>query len=138
MSSMSRWPSMFTGWPGTAHAEMPFATLMNAPKAAMSESESDYELTVELPGLDEKEIELTLSENALILKGEKKAEKSSKDKDYHFTERSYGTVRRSFSLPPGVNREAMKASFSKGVLTVTLPKTHEAEGGPRRIEVSGA
>lgn len=126
---------MFKDWPGIG-SEMPFAALMNAPRADMSETDSEYEVTVELPGLDQKDIELTITDRALVLKGEKNAEKKTDEKDYHFTERSYGSIRRQFALPSDVDRDAMKASFAKGVLKVTLPKTKEAKSKTRRIEVS--
>jgi HSP20 family protein len=134
MANMGRTP-MFKDWPRMG-AEMPFSSMMNLPRADMSETDGQYELTVELPGLDEKDIELTLSDRDLVLKGEKKAEKESKEKDYHFTERSYGSIRRHFTLPSDVDRDAMKASFTKGVLKVTLPKSKEAKSRSRRIEVS--
>jgi len=126
---------MFKDWPRMS-SEMPFAAMMNAPRADMSESDGEYEVTVELPGLDEKDIELTITDRALVLKGEKKAEKETNEKDYHFTERSFGSVRRQFALPSDVDRDAMKANFAKGVLKVTLPKTKEAKSQTRRIEVN--
>jgi len=135
-AGMGRVP-MFKDW-SRAAAEMPFAAMLSAPKADMSETDGEYELSVELPGLDEKDIELTLTDRSLVLKGEKKAEKESDDKDYHFSERSYGSIRRQFVLPENVDRDAMKAQFTKGVLKVTLPKTAESKEKSRRIEVTGA
>ena len=132
-AGMMSWP-MFKDWP-RMRAEMPFAALMNAPRADMSEGDGEYQICVELPGLDEDDIELTITDRALVLKGEKNAEKETKDKDYHFTERTYGSIRRQFALPSDVDRDAMKASFAKGVLTVTLPKSQEAKSKSRRIEV---
>ena len=134
-SPTGRFPHL-GGWP-FAGTESPFAAMMSAPRADMSESDQAYELNVELPGLDEKDIEVTLTDRALVLKGEKKEERKSDEKDYHFTERSYGTIRRQFPLPADVDREALTASFNKGVLTVTLPKTSEAQAHARRIEVKG-
>ncbi len=125
----------FQAWPRMA-AELPFAALMNSPKADMSEGEKEYQLSVELPGLDEQDIELTLTDTALVLKGEKKVEKEGQEKDYHFSERSFGSIRRQFPLPRDVDRDGMKATFSKGVLHVTLPKTEEAKRKPRRISVT--
>jgi HSP20 family protein len=110
-------------------------SMMTMPKADLSEDEKQFELTVELPGMDEKDLELTLAEGALVLKGEKKAESETKEKDFHVTERSYGSIRRRFALPPGVDVEKMDASFSKGVLKVVLPKSEEAASGGRKIEV---
>lgn len=106
-----------------------------SPRADVSESETEYEIEVELPGLDEKEIELSISDGVLTLKGEKKIEREEKKKDYHLTERSYGSVRRSFSLPEGVDEAKIKASFAKGVLSITLPKSAEAKSKQRKIQI---
>ena len=136
MQDMSRLHPMMMDWPAMTRA-MPFAAMGATAKAAMSESDTEYEITVELPGMDEKDVELTLGDGTLLLKAEKTDERKGEEKDYHFTERSYGSIRRRFPLPPGVDAEGMKASFSKGVLTVKLPKTETAKRTPRRIPVSG-
>ena len=112
--------------------------LMISPRADMTESDKEYVVTVELPGMDEKDIELTVTENSISLKGEKKSEQEVTEKDYHMTERSYGRYQRSFAVPAGVDVEKAKASFSKGVLTLNLPKTKEARAKPRKIEVKSA
>ncbi|MHC5021828.1 MAG: Hsp20/alpha crystallin family protein [Planctomycetota bacterium] len=137
MSEMSRLPSLGMDWPSMTRGAMPFSGLASMPKAAMSESDGGYELTVELPGMDEKDVQLTLSDNTLLLEAEHSAERKDEKKDYHFTERSYGHVRRRFPLPQGVDAEGMKASFDKGVLTVQIPKTEAAKSTPRRIPVGG-
>jgi HSP20 family protein len=111
--------------------------LMESPRTDMSESEKEYELSVELPGMSEKDVEVTVKDNMITLKGEKKSERETKEKDYHIAERSYGSVRRTFSMPPDVDTNKVKASFSKGVLTVHLPKTKEAASKPQKIEVKG-
>lgn len=136
---MAGMPQMWnlTNWPAMS-ADTPFASLLNLPKADLSENDDRYELNIELPGLDEKDVDVTLTERALVLKGEKKSEKETGDKNYHFTERSYGAVHREFALPSDVDRDAMKASFSKGVLRVTLPKTDESKTKAKRIEVTAS
>jgi len=111
--------------------------LMESPRTDMSESASEYELSVELPGMNEKDIEVTVKDNMITLKGEKKSERETKEKDYHIAERSYGSVRRTFSMPSDVDPNKVKASFSKGVLTVHLPKTKEARSKTQKIEVKG-
>ena len=136
--SMARFPSLLSGWPGLGGEAAGFFPALSQAKAAMSEGDEAYTLTVELPGLDENDIQLTLDHGGLMLKAEKKDEQKRTSEDYHFTERHYGSIRRRFALPPGVDAEGMQASFAKGVLTVTLPKTKEARGEPRRIPVSGA
>lgn len=111
--------------------------LMESPRTDMSESDKEYDLSIELPGMSEKDIEVTVKDNMVMLKGEKKSERETKEKDYHIAERSYGSVRRTFSLPPDVDSSKVEANFSKGVLTVHLPKTKEARSKPQKIEVKG-
>ncbi|OPY61632.1 Hsp20/alpha crystallin family protein [Syntrophorhabdus aromaticivorans] len=93
------------------------------------------EVSVELPGIDEKDIEVSLSKDALVIKGEKKEEKEEKGKDYYRSERSFGSFTRSIALPEGVDTEGGEASFKKGVLTVRLPKTKEAIKETKKIPV---
>lgn len=112
--------------------------IMESARADVSESDSKYEISVELPGIDEKDIELGISDGVLTLKAEKKDEREEKKKDYHLTERSYGSVRRSFRIPEGVETDKIKAAFSKGVLEVTLPKTKEAKARQRKIAVNAS
>ena len=71
-----------------------------------------------------------------VIKGEKQEEKEQKDKNYHVTERAYGSFHRAFALPEGVSRDKIAADLSKGVLTVTLPKTAEAQKPTQKIEVN--
>ena len=111
--------------------------LMESPRTDMSESDSEYELSVELPGMSEKDVEVTIKDNMITLKGEKKSERETKEKDYHIAERSYGSVRRTFSMPSDVDPDKVKAGFTKGVLTVHLPKTKEARAKPQKVDVKG-
>jgi HSP20 family protein len=106
-----------------------------SPNVDLSESEDAYTVTAELPGLDEKDIELTLADGMLTLKGEKKVETDEKKKDYHFSERKYGSFRRTFRMPSGVDDSQVEADFTKGLLTITLPKTKESKEKTRKIEV---
>ncbi len=109
-----------------------------SPSCEMTETDAGYELCVELPGLDEDDIELTVTDEMLTLKGEKSEEKTSGEGESHFSERRYGSFRRSFALPRGVKAEEVKAQFAKGVLKVTLPKSEEAKSAERRIKVDAA
>jgi len=111
---------------------------MPAPAMDVTEDDSGYKLTAELPGMDEKDIEVALTDEMLTVKGEKKLEKTEKDKDYYLSERSYGVFRRSFALPEDVDGDRITAGFAKGVLTVTLPKTAAARTEPKKIEVKAA
>jgi HSP20 family protein len=106
-----------------------------APAIDMSEDEKAYKISTELPGIDAKDIDVSVSGEMLVLRGEKRQEKEEKDNDYHFSERSYGSFQRSFELPSIVDRNKIAADFSKGVLTITLPKTAEARQPVKKIEV---
>jgi len=99
----------------------------SAPAVDVVEKETAYEVTAELPGMDEKNIELTVADDMLTIKGEKREEKEEKKKDYYLSERRFGSFERSFRLPEGVEPDKVEASFKKGVLTVTVPKTPEAQ-----------
>jgi HSP20 family protein len=101
------------------------------PRIDVVDGEKSIEVTAELPGLDEDEIELTLSQNTLQISGEKKAESEDKGKNYYRMERSYGAFRRVIEMPSAVDADKVKATFKKGVLTVVLPKIIEEEGRKR-------
>ena len=105
------------------------------PAVDVTEKEKAYEITAELPGLDERDIEVALSNGALTIKGEKKEEKEEKTKDSYLSERRYGAFQRQFSVPEGVDTDKIEATFKKGVLTVTLPKTPEAQKAEKKIAV---
>lgn len=106
-----------------------------APRTDVSESDDAVEVSIELPGMDEKDIDVSLSNDVLTIRGEKKEEKEEKRKGYYLSERTFGVIQRSIPLPPGVDAEKVEATFRKGVLTVTLPKTAEARENVRRIAV---
>jgi HSP20 family protein len=109
-----------------------------APPVDVMESEKAYEIMAEVPGMDEKKIEVIVANGTLIIKGEKQEEKEEKKKDYYLHERSFGAFERSFSVPESVDADKIEASFKKGVLTVTLPKTPEAQKPAKKIEVKAA
>lgn len=106
-----------------------------APAVDVAEKDNAYEITAELPGLDEKNIEVTLANGSLTIKGEKKEEKEEKKKDYYLKERRFGSFQRSFTLPDGVDPDKIEASFNNGVLTVKLPKKPEAIKPEKKIAV---
>ena len=108
------------------------------PRVDVSETEAEYEVTAELPGMEEKDVEVLLDQNMLTLKGEKKAEREEKRKDYHLTERSFGSFRRTIPLPVEVDRDKVEAGFKNGVLTVKLPKAPQAQARAKRIQVKSA
>ncbi len=134
------WPHMGMGSlmgfdPLRGEGGMNLGTVLQSAKTDISETDSEYKVSVELPGIDEKEIEVEVSEGVLTLNAEKREEREEKKKSYHLSERSYGCVRRSFRVPDGVDVGMIKADFSKGVLQVTLPKTKEAKAKQRKIPV---
>ncbi|HVH75144.1 MAG TPA: Hsp20/alpha crystallin family protein [Stellaceae bacterium] len=109
-----------------------------APPIEIGEDDKAYKITAELPGLDAKDVEVTMSGDTLVLKGEKRQEKEEKGKNTYISERSYGAFRRSFLLPESVDRDRLAADFSKGVLTITLPKSAKAGQAAKKIEVKAA
>ena len=105
------------------------------PRMDVTETDKDITLAVELAGLDEKDVEVTLTDNILTIKGEKKVERDEKTERSRITERSYGTFSRSVALPDGVETDCIDASFKKGVLTVKLTKTPVEEPKAQKIEI---
>jgi HSP20 family protein len=106
-----------------------------APRVDVSETESEIKIEAELPGVDEKDVEVVLSDGRLTIKGEKKQEKEEKKKDYHMVERSYGSFARSIALPFEADPDKVKATFAKGVLNVTVPKPPEVKAKEKKIAI---
>ncbi len=102
----------------------------------ISEGDAGLDVSAELPGMVEKDIEVTLSDGVLTIKGEKKAETEEKKKDFHLTERRYGSFTRSFRVPGTVDQDKIKATFDKGVLHIALPKHPESKAKKKKISVS--
>jgi HSP20 family protein len=110
-----------------------FSTTM--PAVDLTEKDDCYMLTAELPGLDEKDIEVSCSNGHLIIRGEKSAEREEKKPNYYLSERRYGSFQRAFQLPPEVAIEKIEARYKKGVLKLTLPKRPDAVKPSRRIDI---
>jgi len=108
------------------------------PSIDLAENDSEIAITAELPGLDEKDFELTVTGDLLTLKGEKKLEHEHRNGDSYYTERRYGSFSRSVRLPFEVKDAAVEAKYDKGVLTVRVPKPAELQRPARRIEVKSA
>jgi len=113
-------------------------TRATMPAVDVVESEKAYEITAELPGMDEKNIEVKVANGNLTIKGEKQEEKEEKKKDYYLHERNFGSFERIFEVPTTVDAEKIEANFKKGVLTVTLPKKVEAQKPAKKIDVKAA
>jgi HSP20 family protein len=103
------------------------------PAVDIAERENEFVVRIELPGVTKEDVRITMQEGILTVKGEKKQEKESKGSDYHRVERSFGSFQRSFTLPTAVWAENIDASFTDGVLNITLPKAEEAK--PKQIDV---
>ncbi|MCW5979936.1 MAG: Hsp20/alpha crystallin family protein [Bryobacteraceae bacterium] len=104
------------------------------PHVDVLETENEIVVKADVPGIDEKDIDIKIENGALTLKGERKFEKEDREKGYHRIERGYGSFVRCFSLPESVDAEKVNAGYKAGVLTVTLPKREAAK--PRSIKVS--
>jgi HSP20 family protein len=109
-----------------------------APAVDISETDKAYQITAELPGMDEKNISVTLANGDLIIKGEKQEEKEEKKKDYYLKERRFGAFERRFAVPESVDPSKVEANFKKGILVLTLPKTEEAQKAEKKIPVKAA
>ncbi len=108
------------------------------PKLDFVEDEKEYRITAEIPGLEEKDIEVTMDENSITIKGEKKEEKEEKAKNYYYRERRFGSFVRTLPLPEDVDKDKVEAKFKNGLLTLRLPKSKEATKSVKKIEVKKA
>ncbi len=116
-------PFNFMGWSGT-------------PPVDFVERDNDYEVTAELPGLDQNDVEVKLANGALVIHGEKKMEREEKKEGAFFSERRYGSFRRSFRVPENVDVDKIAAHFDKGVLKVTLPKSAQTKTEEKKIDIA--
>jgi HSP20 family protein len=122
-----RWPALFR-----------FGGAMTVPELDVRESTDAIVIETELPGVDEKDVTVSLANGVLTIKGEKKQEKEDKGENYHVTERSFGSFERSIRLPETIDEGKVEAKFDKGVLKVTAAKKPEAVKAERRIEIKKA
>jgi HSP20 family protein len=102
----------------------------------MVDHKEEFVLRADLPGLDEKDIEVTVEDGTVTIRGERKEETEEKKEDYYFSERTYGVFARTLPLPAGVEADKVRATFKKGVLEVHLPKAKETKG--KKIEIKAA
>ena len=105
------------------------------PALDLAETGDEFVVKAEIPGLDPKDIDISLSQNMLTIKGEKKQEREEKEENYHFIERSYGSFARSIQLPGEVNHQKITTSYKNGVLKIHLPKSEEAKKKKVKIKV---
>lgn len=105
-----------------------------SPSMEVTETDDAIQISTEVPGMDEKDIDISVADGTLTIRGEKKFEKDEKRKDYRLVERSYGSFRRAVALPSGVDPSKIKASMAKGVLTIEAPKSAASKG--QQIKIS--
>lgn len=143
-SEMMKWPyvpvlgsfrdemnKLFQSFPGRNATGMGLV-----PPLDISETDENILVKVEAPGIEPKDIDISVSGDTLTIKGEKKLEKEEKGKNYHFVERSYGSFSRSVGLPTPVNSDQVKAEYKKGILEITLPKSEKSKAKKIPVKVS--
>jgi HSP20 family protein len=118
----------------SAGQDEPLTTSSFAPAVDVYEDEHNVTLKIEVPGIDEKDIDVRLENNTLTVHGERKIEKEEKEENYRRVERQYGSFTRTFTVPNTVDSEKVSATYDKGVLKITLPK--KAEAKPKQIKVN--
>ena len=106
------------------------------PNIEISETDKAVEISAEMPGLERKDVDISIEDDTLTIRGEKKVEESQKDKNVQLSERSYGVFYRVLQLPPGIDPSSIQATMSNGILKVTIPKPAKSE--PKKIEVKEA
>ncbi len=109
---------------------------MMLPKVDIAEESKHYTITVEVPGVEEKDIDVTIADGTLTIRGEKRHEQENRDRQYHRVERSYGAFQRVISLPNDSNEDAVEAKFKNGILTMTVPKNPGAKSAGRKVPIT--
>jgi HSP20 family protein len=108
------------------------------PDTDFAETDKEIVVTAELPGVDPKDVEISLQNNVLTIRGEKRSQRDEKKEHYQFAERSYGSFERAMTVPDGIDAAKVEAKFDKGVLKVTLPKPPELQAKRQKIEIKSA
>ncbi len=116
---------------------LPMAQVIT-PALDVKETEKELVVKADLPGIDEKDVQLTLQDGVLSIRGEKKNERKDERENYHLVERNYGSFQRSIRLPGTVDEDKVEARFDKGVLTITLPKRPEMVKAQKKIEIKSS
>ena len=125
---------LFDNWYKPARYRAEGENLDWLPVVDILEANEHVEIRAEIPGLSEQDVQVSVTDDVLTLKGEKTQESEENDQKYHRVERSYGRFQRSFTLPANLNPEDIKAKFTNGVLTVSIPKAKEVQ--PKEIQIS--
>ena len=106
-----------------------------SPRTDVSETDKEFTVTAEMPGLDEKEIDVSLERDSLVIRGKKESKTEDKGKSYYHVERTYSSFYRAISLPCEIDDKKIKATYKKGLLTVHLPKAPDANRTRKQIEI---
>ncbi len=141
-TTQGHWPALgdpFRGWPSLVEPFKAWGARLTdwtSPAAEASSDDSAYRIAVEVPGVEEKDIDVTVHEGMLTVKGEKKTTREEKGETWYFSEREFGSFSRSFRLPPDADENGVKASLKDGVLSVTIPRSKAAETPKgRKVEI---
>lgn len=132
-----RWPT-FGRMSGFDFARPQLAGFGLAPATDMVEKDGAYEIAAELPGLDENDVEVSVANGAITIRGQKTESREETEKSYHLSERRYGSFRRTFPVPDDVEEDRIEASFAKGVLTVTLPRSQAKQASEKKISIKAS
>ncbi|MGE3248032.1 MAG: Hsp20/alpha crystallin family protein [Beijerinckiaceae bacterium] len=106
-----------------------------APRADACAGESAYEIALELPGVKQDDVEISLHDNSLVVRGQKHSQHEEKGRNYFFSEREYGSFQRTFRLPPDSDTSRIDATFDAGVLSIAVPRTTVAQSGEKKIPI---
>lgn len=131
LNTLNNLGRFFDRWPDNQN---PTSTSAWAPNVDIFENENELVVKAELPGIDQKNVELNVENNVLTISGERKLEFEDRKENYHRVERAYGTFSRSFSLPRLIDESKIEADYKDGVLTVHVPKHEKAK--PQKIKIS--
>lgn len=131
---------LFDDFPPRSHSlfNFPVRSLVPVPALDMTEDEKEYRIAAELPGLSDQDVDVSVADGILSITGEKREEKSGKEHGAMISERRYGRFERQVALPSDVNPDNIKAQFSRGILTLSLPKDEKAAARTRKIAIEKA
>jgi HSP20 family protein len=125
---------LFEDFGATAATPFSFNGLL-APEIDYAEAGDNIVVTTELPGVDQKDVEISLDDDVLTIRGEKKSSRDEKKENYRYAERTFGSFERRIAVPTGIDAEQAKAEFAKGVLKITLPKPAHAAAEVKKIAI---
>jgi len=131
-AEMDRW---FDDIPTRLQQAGNFRFPISSPAIDMTETDDSYQLTAELPGIDPEDVEISVTDGMLLITGEKREERNETERDYSYSERSYGRFEREIALPSDADTSAIKAKVNKGVLAISMPKDKSSESRKQQIPV---